>query len=733
MIFKLIFFFLENDSFDLEMEDYFAPPPILSQSAPELNVTMPEPPMIRFSVSSTELLYERAMARFYKAVEYEETENARKRSISVEQESRRRSFSFDQEGKRLSIQADPQDAALTRLRINSLTGSEKSSVLRRRLSGEGPNLQITIPRRLSFKDEDPDDSDRTQLNTLRNELNTPEMYDRSPSPLAPPLAEGEALSDDYTDSTASSEDENANVTTRRSRQRTNEMPTYHPRMLSPYRQPENSEAAAVLTKPLPPLPDPNFVPKPILKRPASADGRKPAPNKPERKTISSLFGGRRSASPSPVPSPRSQRKSVEIDEIPQIIQLGEFRKFERSPEKSALDVPEIKVQAPKPQEVKEVEQEFEPEPEILFRRSDQAKLKMMERRQSSLEENRVMADFYGDIIKDHSVRPIKPKVPIYMDPEALKALELEDDDATNDSGITSSADMSPQSTLNRPFSPSIVQSPIQTRELSPSLIARRASESLKPRTFSPPPSNESDFVFGRRLSDTNKVKLLSNLPLKDKPNTLSKPTSDRSELNKSPSPQKTLPTNGSVLLKHEVTVSSTSSIDDPQSRGRGNVAKPKTGTIPKRRNQSHSRSRDTSTTRGDLPTIARNPADSTILARRDKSSSKTRNRSESKSPSTMNRKVIINRVASPKLAPKVVTPASMSPVSSRTATPSEMQEQVQLQVKSTMTHVTDVAILLFATYVYFFKSAILALPILVLLVYRQIADKIPDWMKRKKS
>lgn len=99
----------------------------------------------------------------------------------------------------------------------------------------------------------------------------------------------------------------------------------------------------------------------------------------------------------------------------------------------------------------------------------------------------------------------------------------------------------------------------------------------------------------------------------------------------------------------------------------------------------------------------------------------------------MTRKVIINRVAPPKLAPRVVTPASMSPVSSRTATPSEMQEQVQLQVKSAMTHATDVAILLFATYVYFFKSAILALPILVLLLYRQIADKIPDWMKRKKS
>ena len=93
----------------MEEEEYFAPPPPLSQSAPELNIALPEPPMMRFAVSSTELLYERAMARFYKAVEYEETE-ARKRSVSMESDARRRSFSVDQEGKRLSIQADPQEA-----------------------------------------------------------------------------------------------------------------------------------------------------------------------------------------------------------------------------------------------------------------------------------------------------------------------------------------------------------------------------------------------------------------------------------------------------------------------------------------------------------------------------------------------------------------------------------------------------------------------------------------------
>ena len=679
------------------MEEYFAPPPPLSQSAPELNTLLPEPPMMRFAVSSTELLYERAMARFYKAVEYEEHENARKRSASEEQDGRRRSFSVDQDGKRLSIQGDPQEAALTRLRINSLTETERMSVLRRRLSGEAPNLQLNIPR-LSIKDDSFEENERTQLNTLRNELNTPEMLERSPSPLAgvaAPVAEGETISDDYTDSTASSEDEE-NVPTRRSRTRSNEINTYHPRMLSPYRQPENSEAAAVLTKPLPPLPDPNFVPKPILKRPASADGRKSAPSKPERK-IMSLFG-RRSVSPSPTPSPRTQRKSVEIDEVPRI--MNEFVR-----ENVAADLPKIKVEEPKVPEVKQIEPDVEPEPEpVPVRRVSEAeKRKVMERRQGSIEENHAMADFYGDIIKDHAVRPGKPKIPIYMDPDALKQLELEDD-IQNDSGITSSVDLSPLPTLTQPFSPPRSSSP------------RRASESIKLRTFSPPPSN--DFVYGRRLSDSTKIKpmtdILSIIPKKDSLNVSIEPTQQK--------------TNGSVLQKHDGFVSSTSSIDEVQQRGR--VVKPKTGAVPKRRNQSQSRSRDSSCVRTEIPSIGKNPLESTILSRREKSSSRTRNRSESKSPSAMNRRVIINRFAPapPKSFPREMTP--QTPVVSRPTTPKEFQEQVQLKVKSTMSYATDVTILLFSTYIYFFKGALLALPIILLLLYRQISDKIPSFRKK---
>jgi hypothetical protein len=355
------------------------------------------------------------------------------------------------------------------------------------------------------------------------------------------------------------------------------------------------------------------------------------------------------------------------------------------------------------------EPEFIPDPEVIQRIEIQ-KRKMLERRQSSLEENKVMADFYGDIIKTHTL-PAKPKVPIYMDPEAMKKLELEEDETQNDSGVTSSAEMSPQSTLNRPFSP-----PIQTQQQKQQLpFSRRASEIVKPQ-----PKESS---VERRLSDTAKVlpKLsenFSNLPLKDTIETFA-PNYNRMQLNKSPSPQ--------IMSTTDM-----SSADEMQTRGRSSA----TGTIPKRRKASQSRSRDSSTVRSPEYTQVSKPPVVEAAARRMKSSSRTRNnRSESKSPSAMNRKIIMNRVA-PQQTPPVARELSQSPLSmsSRTATPiSELQEQVDMQVKSTMTYVMDVSILTFATYIYFFKSAMLALPILVLLIYRQIANKIPDWMKRKKK
>ena len=712
--------YLENDSFDLEMDDLISPPP-LSQSAPELNTMPPPVPLLRYAVSSTELLYERAMARFYKAVEYEESENARKRSVSVEVDGlRRRSFSVDQEARRLSINSDAQTTALTRLRINSLTESERRSSLRRRLSGDSPNLPIIVPRKFSLFEDAPikevDQRVITKRNTKLNQLDvsSPDLK-RSPSPVVKDGVDN--LSDDYTDSTASSEDtlsEPVITASRRSRVRADEdLDTYHPpRMLSPYRQPENHEAAEVLTRSLPPLPDPNFVPKPILKRPSSSDDektKKKAPDKPERKSLRGLFGrGSKSPSASPSPSPKEMRKTVDkqpeiIKEIPKPVEI--VRELRRQSEPPP-EVPEIKIVQP------QIEEEVIMAP--IIRPIDLIKKKKLEQRQNSEEENHVVAEFYGDMIKDLTARPMKPKIPIYMNPEALKQLELDDDEDE-----LQLKEVVPEFFANRAFSPkrSItpeVRNPYFTRPETPnrpfspnnslpssSPAARTFSPSPSPRTFSPSPSPRTFSPAPRTFSPPPVVK---NEPI---------------EQVKAPIHRKSLPANGDIPRVSEH-IMKTNSVDETDLRGRTS----RTGTVPKRRNASQSRSRDSSCVRSDVPTLAQPRRD--IL-----SQSKTRNRSESKSPATLNRKVIINRVIpTPANNIRNITPLSQSPISSRTVTPSEMQEEIEIKVKTTMSYATDLSILIFATYVYFFKHALLALPILLLLLYRQLQDKIPDWMKK---
>lgn len=691
------------------MDELISPPP-LSQSAPELNTMPPAVPLLRYAVSSTELLYERAMARFYKAVEYEESENARKRSVSVEVDGfRRRSFSVDQEARRLSINGDVQSTALTRLRMNSLTENERRSSLRRRLSGDSQNLPIIVPRKLSLFEDAPikevDQRVITKRNTKLNQLDvsSPDLK-RSPSP---GVRDGvENLSDDYTDSTASSEDtlsEPVITASRRSRLRADEdLDTYHPpRMLSPYRQPENHEAAEVLTRSLPPLPDPNFVPKPILKRPSSSDDektKKKAPDKPERKSLKGLFGrGSKSPSGSPSPSPKEMRKSdikpEIIKEIPKPVEIvREIRKQSEPPP----ELPEINIVVP------QVEEKIIMAP--IIRPIDLIKKKKLEQRQSSEEENHVVAEFYGDMIKDLTTRPMKPKIPIYMNPEALKQLEVDDE---NEDELELKENV-PEFFANRAFSPkrSItpeVRNPYFTRPETPnrpfSPNNSLPSSSPAPRTFSPSPRT---FSPSPRTFSPPPVVI-------DEPIEQIKATIHR----------KSLPANGDIPRVSEH-VMKTNSVDETDVRGRTS----RTGTLPKRRNASQSRSRDSSCVRSDVPILAQ--------PRRDiQSQSKTRNRSESKSPATLNRKVIINRVIpTPVNNVRNIRPLSQSPVSSRTVTPSEMQEEIEIKVKTTMSYATDLSILIFATYVYFFKHALLALPILLLLLYRQLQDKIPDWLKK---
>jgi len=88
----------------------------MSLSAPELGAIEPDVPFMRNAVSSTELLHERAMARFYQEAAAEEAERALKRRMSVECR-----VSLE---RRLSIERKNREQARLRARLTSASVDE---------------------------------------------------------------------------------------------------------------------------------------------------------------------------------------------------------------------------------------------------------------------------------------------------------------------------------------------------------------------------------------------------------------------------------------------------------------------------------------------------------------------------------------------------------------------------------------------------------------------------------
>lgn len=67
-------------------------------------------------------------------------------------------------------------------------------------------------------------------------------------------------------------------------------------------------------------------------------------------------------------------------------------------------------------------------------------------------------------------------------------------------------------------------------------------------------------------------------------------------------------------------------------------------------------------------------------------------------------------------------------------TPEEQEQQQQdidIKVKGTISYTTDLVLFTVACWVYLFKDARLALPIVLLLVYRQISEYLPQWLVKR--
>lgn len=376
----------------------------MSLSAPELSAEPPEIPQMRHSVSSTELLYERAMARFYQAVEYEE-------------------------------KTKKNDSG--RVRLGSLTESDRKQMLKKRYSDEvidGIGLRLKkdeteMEQRLSLDEIiTPSEMEQKQkeIQMFRDDI-LEHVENNKEKKIVLDYDEGDGndynsdYDEDYTESTASSDESEtekfrravqaASSTTMRTRH-DDELDTYHPRSMqprvsSPYQSPEPNNAVMDLVKPLP-LPDPNFIPKPILKH--------------KNENVNNIKEEK---------SPKSGQKKKLLKKL-----------FDRdSNNKNSNENIEKK-------ETKEDKKAAE-------------QRKKLEQRQSSIEENQVAIDFYSDIVRQAgSVRTAK--VPLYMNPEELRKRSGEE--CYSDEEIQTPSTLSPSTSQS--FSPTPMGNHKPVRKLS---------------------------------------------------------------------------------------------------------------------------------------------------------------------------------------------------------------------------------------------------------------------------
>uniref|UniRef100_A0A182TBQ4 Uncharacterized protein n=1 Tax=Anopheles maculatus TaxID=74869 RepID=A0A182TBQ4_9DIPT len=415
---------MRNSTFDFELDELVAPPPPLSLSAPELNVEPPPAPTMRVGVSSTELLYERAMARFYQAVAYEESENQRKEA-EQEQAIRRRQAAAQEQ------QPPEEKSSVTTTTVSNRLADRRSS-LRKRLSGD----KDSIVKQSSFEQEQvlpqPQNQSQQQQQQLSHSTLVEDTIIEEPSQGVEQIESFTSLPIGYSEeeeSVSSSMNSMIEELKRREQQQklleqqvlvlpkrrgfmdddeTDEEP-YHPggeRMRSPYRNPDPSQAIEILTKPMP-LPDPNFVPKPILKRPSTEVLAKAEQVASKQSNSSTLQVGPPQAPKQPTPerekspakTPTPPRKK---EETPQPVEP----KQESDPQEFALS----QKQAPEGQEIERA---------IV---SEAARQRRLESRQNSIEESRAVADFYSDMVQQIESSKKPRKLPLYMSPDEVRRL-----------------------------------------------------------------------------------------------------------------------------------------------------------------------------------------------------------------------------------------------------------------------------------------------------------------------
>ncbi|KAG6461646.1 uncharacterized protein LOC115451087 [Manduca sexta] len=370
----------KRESIQLDL-DSLSPPPI-SLSAPELSTRCIVPfKALRNAVSSTQLLHERAMARFYKAVAMKEEQNHADGSTAL------------QRGPKIDI-------------------PHNTSYEQRNVSNDRHNLNIAdklnesthkAPEILIQTDSIEDKNYNPRQNSHDSEMSDGKWQQIS-------------FDEDYTASTVStdgdySDDGSLNGDMDRRDQYSHEEDTYNPRdkvarpspLKKTLEEDEEDISEREPVKPLP-LPDPNFIPKPILKRKPSNENTAQDTNAPV-KDLSK-----------PEEKPKKEEKSTI------------FKKITKMPVQKSFAFPKIlnKKDSPKKQE------------KLSVNESPKVQNKVEKNNDRISEEGRTAIDYYGNIVKEYGCHK-KSTIPIYLNTDDLKEVaekqQLEDIDKTKEDNV----------------------------------------------------------------------------------------------------------------------------------------------------------------------------------------------------------------------------------------------------------------------------------------------------------
>lgn len=347
----------------MDLEEALSPPPI-SLSAPELSSRCVIPfKALRCAVSSTELLHERAMARFYKAVALEEEQTKQK------QLNQSRTFERNNIPKYLNQVHEEPTAP--------------------------PVRESSLPKtpEIFIKTDSVEDKEYTY-----NSQQTPHDSEVSDNKWHM------SFDEDYTASTVSTdgeyseeEDGSLNGDVHRS-EYANEEETYNPRdkltRPSPLREETEEESEREILKPLP-LPDPNFIPKPILKRRVS--DTKETKSSQDDDISKTLVKGT-------------------VDEKPKKEEkMTLFKKFTKMPVQKPFPFPKILNKKEPKKELEESQKPKEETPKTLAAKKEEENVDKIS------EEGRTVIDYYGNIVKEYGGQK-KPITPLYLKTEDLKAV-----------------------------------------------------------------------------------------------------------------------------------------------------------------------------------------------------------------------------------------------------------------------------------------------------------------------